>query len=108
MNNWRIEIKFQAPRGAVITEGVTDQISDALPPEFKSVSHNTANEMEFVLFKEGINGHSVYFEAYRYAVDACTDVLGYPVEFLRAEIVDYDHWEKENDPDGSIRAWAEK
>ena len=30
MNNWRIEIKFQAPRGAVIKEGVTDEISDAL------------------------------------------------------------------------------
>lgn len=108
MTTWHIEIKFQAPRGAVFEEGTTDLISDALPPEFRAVSHNTDNELEFVVYGEGVDGHSVYAEAYQRAVDACTDVLGYPVEFRRAEVLNYDHWEKENDPDGSIRAWAEQ
>jgi hypothetical protein len=107
MTTWHIEIKFQAPRRAVIKEGTTDDISDALPSPFISVSHNEFNELEFVVYEKGPDSLTVYTEAYRLSATACTDVLGYPVEFIRAEILDYDHWEKQHDPDGSIRAWAE-
>jgi hypothetical protein len=107
MTTWHVTIVFQAPRGAVITDDVVTDIHDARP-EFNVVSRIADDQLEFMFHADNDSSTDLYTEAYRRAAEASTDVLGYPVEFLRGEVVRFDHWLEQIDPTGKIRNWAEE
>lgn len=107
MSTWHITILFQAPRGAVITDSTVEKIHNARP-EFSCVSHLMGNQLEFTADVDSNDSTQLYATAYRRAAEVSTDVLGYPVEFLRSEVVLYDHWLEQIDPGGAVRAWAEE
>jgi len=106
MITWHIGIVFQAPRGAVITDDVVESMREA-PPEFNSVSRLPNNQLEFTVDADSDSSVDLYAKAYQHAADAATDELGYPVEFVRGEVVRFDHWLEQIDPGGAVRAWAE-
>lgn len=105
MTTWHITIIFQAPRGAVITDDAVDGIHGARP-EFHTVSRMPGNQLEFTADADSNSSVDLYAAAYRRAAEASTDVLGFPVEFLRGEVVRHDHWLEQIDPNGGIRNWA--
>lgn len=91
MPKWHITIMFQAPRGADIKVETLDELVNALL-EVSAVTHTPANELEFMLTVETSDSVEAYTAAYQRVAEVCTDVLGLPVEFLRGEVVDYDHF----------------
>lgn len=107
MTTWHIAVTFQAPRGAVITNEAVDSIHEARP-EFNTVSRLADNRLEFTVDADSDSSAELYARAYRRAAEASTDVLGFPVEFLRGEVVRFDHWLEQIDPNGEIRACTSK
>lgn len=107
MITWHISITFEAPRGAVITDDTITSIHEARP-EFSSVSGLPGNRLEFTVDADSHSSEHLYAVVYRQAADASTDILGFPVEFLRGEIVRFDHWLEQIDPNGKIRDWVEQ
>lgn len=105
MTTWHISIIFQASRGATITDDVVGSIHDAVP-EFTAVSRIADDQLEFVADVDHESSTHLYAMAYGRAAEASTDMLGFPVEFLRSEVVRYDHWLDQIDSNGEIRAWA--
>lgn len=106
MITWHITIRFQAPRGAVVTDETVTSIHEAIP-EFTWVSHLSDNQLEFAADAAYGSSTDLYAKAYRKAANAATDVLGYPVEFIRGEVVRHDVWLEQIDPGGAVRAWVE-
>lgn len=91
MTTWHITIVFQVPRGAVITDDVVTDIHDARP-EFTMVSRIAADQLEFTVDADNASSAELYAMAIQRAADVSTDVLGFPVELLRAEIAEHGHW----------------
>lgn len=105
MTTWHITIIFEAPRGAVITDDAVSAIHD-VRQEFNTVSRLPGNQLEFTADADSNSSVDLYAAAYRRAAEASTDVLGFPVEFLRGEVVRFDHWLEQIDPNGHIRKWT--
>lgn len=105
MPTWHIMMVFQVPRGAEITGEAVDAMLDARP-EFASVSSLADNQLEFTADVDSDSSDELYAKVYRRAAEVSTDVLGFPVEFIRGEVVRYDHWLDQIDPNGGIRNWA--
>lgn len=105
MTTWHITIIFQTPRGAVITDDAVTSIHEARP-EFSMVSRIADNLLEFMVDADHESSADLFATACRRAAEASTDALGYPVEFLRGEVVRYDDWLEQIDPNGKIRNWA--
>lgn len=106
MTTWHITIIFQAPRGAMITDDAVGSIHDAVP-EFTAVSRIADDQLEFMADVDHESSTHLYTMAYGRAAEASTDALGYPVEFVRGEVVRHDVWMDQIDPGGAVRAWAE-
>lgn len=107
MTTWHISIVFDAPRGAVVTDDTISSLHEA-QPEFNTVSRLPDNRLEFTVDADSTSSAALYAAVYRRAAEASTDVLGCPVEFLRGEVVRFDHWLEQIDPNGEIRNWAER
>lgn len=107
MITWHITIIFQAPRGAVITDNAVGSIHDAVP-EFTAVSRIADDQLEFMVDMDHESSTHLYAMAYGRAAEASTDALGYPVQFLRSEVVRFDHWLEQIDPNGEIRNGGNK
>jgi hypothetical protein len=106
MGTWHVTIILQAPRGAVITDDTVTSIHDARP-EFTMVSHLADNLLEFMADADHSSSDVLFATACRRAAEASTDVLGFPVEFIRGEVIRHDHWLDQIDPNRNIRGWTE-
>jgi hypothetical protein len=107
MTTWHITILFQAPRDAVITDNAVGRIHDARP-EFSTVSRLADNLLEFMVDADHHSSTTLFATACRRAAEASGDVVGLPVKFIRGEVVRYDHWLEQIDPDGKIRNEAQE
>jgi len=102
MPTWHITITFQAPRGAEITDDVVADLHETLPG-VSTVSHMPDNRLEFMLHADSPDSSDLYTLVYQRVADACTDVLGFPVEFLHSEVAEFGYWLDQIDPNGNIR-----
>lgn len=103
MTTWHIMLILQAPRGADITMDAIESMREARP-EFTSVSRLRDNQLEFSVDADNVSSAELYAIAVQRAAEVSTDVLGFPVELLRAEITEYGHWLEQIDPNGAIRS----
>lgn len=106
MTTWHIMLILQAPRGADITMDAIESMREARP-EFTSVSRLKDNQLEFSVDADSASSAELYAMAIQRAADVSTDVLGFPVELLRAEITEHGHWLERIDPNGKIRKFIE-
>jgi hypothetical protein len=107
MPTWHVLMTFQVPRGAEVTGAVVEQLKAALP-EATEVDAITEGRLQFMLRAEGHFCIALFAAAHQRLSDACTDVLGLPVELLHAELDEFDHWLDEIQANEEFRRWVKE